>query len=867
MVSDGESRGIVRFANAAVAGWIGWVCRYPVAILIVILALVLGSAMAASGLRIDTDSSKMLSADLPFQQRTLALNQAFPTLKNTILVVIRADTTDAADLVTGALAARLVARPEIVEVFAPSVDPYLVSHGLLYEDVDTLDRQLARLSQSADFLAELRKDQSVPGFFRALARVTRLAEKAEISPAALAAFYRETLISLRAAREGETRPFPWADALSGKNRAGKAIRVITVQPRFDYTLLSPAKAAITAVRNEISNLPSGLAQIAEIGVTGDPVLRAEELKSVVSKLGLSLGLSIVLVTLILWYAMRTIGRVLSALATLLAALVITTGFAALAVGALNLVSIAFVVLMVGLGIYLAIHFMAHLEEESGTDREIENALVQSGRSIGAALVLAALTTSVAFLAFTTTDFVGMAQFGMIGAAGVIIAFLLAITALPALVMLAPGLAGRPAAAGYRTRQITPGEGGTSRGNGAFATVAFWGMLALGLASLVIATQSRFDADPMRLRDPHSPSVKVYDWLVMDPDLVPLRLSLMANSEDEARQMAEKMAGIDGVEKAIWLGSLIPKDQLEKLDLIDLAYPSLLHAVKEAPAELTGATSDPVILAGCLHAAGGTDAQALAGELELYAKDRSEALDEKLRYDLFLFFPQLIERLAAQLDAAEVTVDQLPANLVRRFRAEDGQLRVEIVPSGDVTDPSIRARLIQAASAVTPEIAGPLVQIQGAATAISGAMAQAVAIALGAAAFLAWLWLRRVGDVLAILVPLILASGVTAAAGVILDIPFNYANIIVLPLMIGIGIDSGIHLTLRSRCVGGGVFQTSTPRAIIYSALTTIGAFATLGLSDHRGTASMGIMLAIALTAAVAMVMALTPMLITLGRRP
>jgi predicted RND superfamily exporter protein len=121
-------------------------------------------------------------------------------------------------------------------------------------------------------------------------------------------------------------------------------------------------------------------------------------------------------------------------------------------------------------------------------------------------------------------------------------------------------------------------------------------------------------------------------------------------------------------------------------------------------------------------------------------------------------------------------------------------------------------------------------------------------------------------VVAIILPLLLAASVTVAAGVLLGVPFNYANIIVLPLMIGIGVDSGVHLAMRSAGDEAAVFHTSTPRAVLASAATTIAAFGTLGLSAHPGTASMGILLSIAMTAAVVMIFALTPALVRLGQR-
>ncbi len=144
--------------------------------------------------------------------------------------------------------------------------------------------------------------------------------------------------------------------------------------------------------------------------------------------------------------------------------------------------------------------------------------------------------------------------------------------------------------------------------------------------------------------------------------------------------------------------------------------------------------------------------------------------------------------------------------------------------------------------------------------------QAAALALAGCSLLAWLTLRDLWRTVAILAPLVLAGAATMGTAVLAGLSFNYANVIVVPLMIGIGIDSGVHLALRAANSPDQVFATSTPRAVLFSALTTIAAFGTLGLSEHRGTASMGLLLAISLAISVVVIFALTPALVRLARK-
>jgi hypothetical protein len=846
------------WAGKAVGAWVAAVSARPGRALGLLALLVLLAMAAASRLSVDTDSSRMLSPDLPFQQRAHALNAAFPALKNTLVVVVRADIADAADAAVVALTEALSARDDAFDwVFALTADPYLVAQGLLYLDRDALDARLARLGKSANLLANLRADQSFAGFLHALDSATELAERAGGDTAALEPLYAETAAVLAAEGQGRARPFGWISALAGSD-AGTVLRVITLGPKLDFAALNPGRPALAAVRAAIAGLDPELARQVEIGVTGDPALRSEELQSVAGRLGLSFALSLLFVAVLLRLALGSIARAGLAFGALLVTLVLTAGFAALAVGALNLISIAFVVLMVGLGIDFAIHFIAHFDEHTASTPDRRTALIRSATAIGAALVLSAATTSLAFFAFATTDFVGMAQLGLIGGTGVLIALAVTLTVLPAAIVLWPRLAAGPRPRPRPLWQPPP----------AARRVLVWLALGVGLAGAALAPQSRFDADPMNLRDPAAPSVRAFSWLAADPALAPLRLSLIAANADEARATIAALGAVAQVREAHWLGDLVPEDQIAKLDLIDLAYPSLLHAVEGAPVDLAGGAAlvTPESLALRLDAQPGPAAATLATEMRAYAVRRTPARDAVLAAEIFRHFPLLIDRLRLQLDAGEVTADELPAPLRGRFLAEDGRFRIEIAPTADLRDPAAMRAFLDAVAAVAPGAAGAPDQIAGAAGSVAGAILQAAALAFLGCALLAWAMLRDAVRIAAILLPLLLAGAVTMGASVLLGLPFNYANVIVLPLLIGVGIDSGVHFALRASHQPGSVFDTSTPRAVLYSALTTIAAFGTLGLSEHRGTASMGILLAISLAAAVIMIFALTPALIRLSRR-
>ncbi len=848
----------VTVADRVVAAVMSAASRRPWIVIAVVLALVLGAGSAATRLGVDADSSKMIAAHLPSQQRAQALNAAFPYLKSSVAIVVQSGNADAADMAVMKIVEQLNEVPDwIASVFAPSVDPFLVAHGFMYRTTEEVDENFTRLSKSANLLARLRTDPSIETFFAALNEAAILTERAEISADALDRLYAETAAVLEARSAGKSRGFAWTSVLEGDDGLERVTRVITVVPVLDRTRLSPAKPALEVIDTIIEDLPEDLARPVKIGVTGEPALRAEEMASVLGTIALSLALSLVFVALILAVGLRSIRRSLLALASLIVSLVVTTGFAALTVGQLNLVSVAFVVLLVGLGIDFAIHVLAHICEQRRHGSPLETAITLTGQRTGLALGLSAVTTALAFLAFAFTDFAGMSQLGLIGAAGVLIAFVTAITLIPAGLAIGPGTAGEPGDQAPPLPQL------------GFRPAIPMIIVAAGIAAILPASQVRFDADPMGLRDPDAPSVRTFQALALEPETTPYRASIVTDTAANARDIARKVEESDYVGAAISISDLVPDEQERKLDLLDLAALSIDHAVAGQPTDLIDEPENEADALNSLFdrlAPGSPGSERLKTALNAYRVNRTPETDASLETDLFRYFDLLIDRLNGMLDADMVTAQDLPRQMYDRFVSPTGEHRVEVVPQEDLGFASALDRFVNAVTEISPDASGGPVQLKAAADTVSRSILQAVLIAAIATGLLGWLATRRIGDTAAIMVPLAFAAVITAGTSVLLDMPFNYANVIVLPLLIGIGIDSGIHIAVRERRAPGAVFTTSTPRAVLVSALTTMAAFDTLALSDHRGTASMGILLAVAMSAAILCVLGLTPAIMRMMKR-
>lgn len=836
---------MLKLIETALIAWAETARRSGI-LVVVAIAMAAGASAyyAATHLKVNTDTSAMLDPSLPFQMRAAELREAFPQIKTDIIVIARAPTLDEADAFIADLRDRVAASPDaFTSVFAPAQEPFFQENGLLYLSESELESRMTQMSKASGLIETLIKSPTVGTLFTTLAENDELAERSDLGAETLQQLYAELALVAEASLNGERRPFSWMGALDNETGAADThTRLLYATPVLDYTRLQPAKAGIEALRTQISTLEEKYHGRVEAYITGDPALRVEELESVTTGIGMSMLLSLVLVTILLFICYRSHGMVLLTLSGLIITLTLTSAFAAAFVGELNLVSVAFTVLLIGLGLDFAIHLLLHVQERRAAGEETAIALKGALHEVGPAIALAAPTTALAFLSFVPTKFDGIAQLGIIAGAGVVIAFFVSVTFMPAALAMFNNHPQK--ASGGQVRAFFASIGKYSR------PIAI-GTVAIGALALLLMPQVRFDADQMSLRNPNSPSVIGFNLLFDDPETAPYRLTRLVSSAEEATQTATGAQALETVSDVRSLPDFVPDDQEAKLELIDFAAGTLVFALAADPNSVTGPTADQGVdaLTERLNEAYTDGAAAkLSGLLkQLQTKENDTGL-KLLEENIFVFWPDLIERLQAQTNADFIEIDTLPQSLRSRYLSDGGQWRVDIIPEADVREARALGAFVSDVEALYPDLAGGAFQARKAGETISAAMLQATSIALGVIAVFLWLLVRRVQSVLLILFPLILAAVLTAATGVLLGIPFNYANVIVLPLLIGIGVDSGIHLVMRQRQIKAGedVHGTSTPRAILFSALTTVASFGSLMLSPHRGTASMGELLSIAI---------------------
>jgi hopanoid biosynthesis associated RND transporter like protein HpnN len=661
-----------------------------------------------------------------------------------------------------------------------------------------------------------------------------------------------------------TATFSWRELTSEKGLTDSDKRAfIEFKPVIDYSALEPGKDATDAIRKAAADLDLGGKYQARVRLTG-PIPIANEEYATVQDGAITNGIGTVLVVLvILWMALHSGKIIFAVFANLFIGLSITTAVGLLLVGSLNLLSIAFAVLFVGLGVDFGIQFSVRYRSERFKNDNLVEALVEGARRAAVPLSLAAMAVSAGFLCFMPTDYKGISELGEIAGAGMLIAFLSSITVLPAILKL-----------------INPPGESEPVGYAFLAPVdrfledhRYWivgGTIAVALAGLPLLYFLHFDFNPMNLRNPKAESIATFLDLRKDPNTGANAINVMTRSDEDAKKIEDKLSKLPEVLRVQSLSSFVPEDQPAKLKLIAegarVLGPALNpESVDDPPTDqenvdsLNSSVNALRNNAGEEKGPGATASRRLADALEKLANS-DEATRNKAQAIFVDPLKIVLEQLKNFLQAKPVTLDNLPPIIVNSWKAKDGLMRVEALPKGDPNDNDNLRRFAHAVLTAEPTAVGGPVSILKSGDTVVTAFVHAGIYALLVISVILFITLRRITDVLMTLIPLLVAGAVTMEICVLIKLPLNFANIVALPLLLGIGVAFKIYYIVAWRSGRTNLLQSSLTRAIFFSALTTATAFGSLWLSSHPGTSSMGKLLALSLVTTLAAVLLFQPAL-------
>lgn len=833
--------------------------------------LALSILAAATLLSINTDIAALFDDDVPFRAAEKAFDAQFPGEVDVIVAVVDAPSAMLAEQAGQKLKAKLAPRADLFATVAtPGGGPFFQKNGLLYLSTDELSDLSTKLAEAQPLLASIATDRNARGLFRLFELGFTGAAEGAPGAEGLTPAVQQTADVIEAALAGQARSINWAALFGALAPPGQTARAMVVtQPKLDFTSLEHGGAASDFIRASARDLGLTPANGYRVRLTGQIPLADEEFATVAEGTGVAGVVSVVLVALLLLLALGSLRVVGATLITLLVGLVMTIGWAAISVHELNLISVAFAVMFVGIAVDFAIQFCMRYRAErrarEPADSALGDGLDAASGAMAKSLLLAAAATALGFFSFLPTDYRGVAQLGIIAGGGMIVAVVLSFTLLPALLRLmrpAPekGSIGYTWAAPFNRALL------------ARRRAVIGGSAILAVLALAVLPRLAFDFDPLKLKDPTTESMATALELMDDPLVNPNTLSVLVPDPEAAKAMAAKLSALPEVKQVITISDLVPTDQEDKLailgDLAGLLGPALDGS---APAKPAPTAAD---LSASAEAASRSAKTYLAtpatGPLRDAAQRIAPLLDrlaaapdrmESVSANLLRGFDEAIAPLKTALEAGPVTIADIPEDLRTTFIAQDGRYRVQAFPAAAGSNASNLEQFLKAVRTVAPDAVGAPVAIYESGVVVTTAFATAGALALVTITLLLFAIVRRLDDVLRVLAPLLFAALLTLSTCALTGFALNFANIIALPLLLGVGVTFPIYFVTAWR--DGETLLLSSPagRGMLFSALTTAAAFGSLALSRHPGTSAMGELLTMALAYTLLATLVLLPALL------
>jgi uncharacterized protein len=834
--------------RSAIVRIVAFCARFHWAVIVAGVLVMTGTAVFdVTRFSINTDVERLISQNQPWHTRQVVLTKAFP--QKGISAVIAAPTPENAEQATDQLAQALRKKPELFpRVVQPDSGDFFDRNQLLLASTPDVKRTVAGLTQAEPILTQLSHDPTLRGAMNVLSFAAGEVRRGRLKleqlnwPLTLAS---ETLNDVLS---GKPAAFSWKDLLQGHRSAAEGRRhFLEIEPHLDFTKLQPGSAADQGIHQAAAQLDLQRKFGATVRLTGQVPMDDQQF-SVIRESALRDTLTAALGVLIaLWLALRSWKIIAAVFFSLLVGLATTAALGLVMVGSFNLISIAFFVLFVGLGVDFGIQLSVRYRAERHDRGGLHPALASAAQKVGSPLALAAAATAVGFFAFLPTSYSGLSELGLIAGCGMLIAFACSITLVPAmLALLNPP--GEAAPVGFRF--LGPLDDFLQRHRIA-VVIATIGIVA---AASPLLLHLPFDFNPVDLLSPTSPAVVTYRQLQNDPETSASEAEILAPSIEEADATAKRLGGLPQVSRTITVNNYVPADQDAKIAELKSASGRLGRALQSGnhPAPSDEQTVASIRKAAkALSEAAGTQQVSAADEARnvsaLLTRLADADVGMRQKAEAAVISPLLfLDQLHQSLSPQPVSIKNLPQDLLRDWVLPDGRARVEALPKGNPNDTQVLQGFAAAVLKAEPTATGAAVTYYEGGRTVTKAFIEAGAFALAAIAILLFITLRRVVDVLLTLVPLLLAGAVTLEVCVLDGLALNFANIIALPLLLGVGVAFKIYYIMAWRGGKTGLLQSALTRAVIFSAMTNAIAFGSMWASNYPGMSSMGKLMALTL---------------------
>ena len=846
-----------------------------------------------------TGRDDLMPKNAPFQVDYRAYRAEFGDQEE-IVAVIESDDAEKSTRAADALYARLNKDKGIFrEVFYPGGLPFFRKNGLLFMPLDDIRQLRATLTMAAPVLKELAAVPSMQTLFTSLTgQIDGYFKSGD--PAALASltFMLTTLDKGFKAFDGKSTSMTMDSFLKGGGdnakpsmleSAGKQ-QVITMLPVKEEGSFVASEKSILAARsalNDILKKPEFKGVTA--GLTGVPVLEYEEMATSKRDLGIATVLSLALTVVLLLFAFRGLLNVVAAMVSLVVGICLSFGFATLAVGHLNILSMVFAIMLIGLGIEYGIQVVLRYQEEL-TNGASGNAAIETGLTTNIrSIIMAAATVAMAFATFALTDFKGIAELGIIAAGGVFLCVLATFTVLPSMLILLE-----------RFRKPAPSPGTVQRphlSEHPFFSIIFAHPRAVIAATLLLSTFCiyptifmRFDYNLMNLQAKGLQSVEYAYKLMRSKENSGYFAVVTARDRAEALSLTKRLEKLPAVDHVVSTLTFVPEQQREKLaelaalndvmaDLKPVPYEENLQ-VMALPAVFENFRNRVERLTKVLEAQKATQAKPVGAflatldsfftTLEKEKNKNALGMLREFQGGMFAELPDKLKMMKESLGSAPISERDVPPELTKRFVGKSGKLLLQVAAKKEIFDREPLQEFVTQVKGVVPHATGEPVMVLESLTVLRDSYLKAFIYAFIGIAAILLINFRSIRY--ALLGTLPLAAGLLLMIGEmrLLGVRFNSANIIVLPLILGVGIDSAIYIINRYRQGSETPAQVATRSAgvgVFLNALTILFSFGALMVAHHQGVFSIGAVMSLGMIASVTVFLAFLPALLTLwGKR-
>jgi len=762
------------------------------------------------------------------------IKQAFPQFRQTVIVVLSGENARDVSNATNAFLDQVPRGSLLESITIPNREPLFDSSWVYYADDEDFNKLIDTATALGATGGQLQSVGTVVGLLQGvtIARRANDVESVAVLSKLLTDAYED--------REGERLVVKPTQTLEGADGRFYELVVLKGTPSFEEQL--PAAKIVESIERWRRAIAEQHPTV-EIALTGDLVLANEEINDALSGIKLAGTLSVLFLIIVIAFGVRCWRLTLGLLLLVLIGSVWTHSLAMWTVGSYNTLSLAFIVMFFGLGVDFGLHYGLAVGESPG-DRA---AIAAAVKKTGAALGLSAVSTALAFLSFSPTEYTGLGELGIISALGMVVAFFLTLTLLPA----SFGVLGlpKPASASLlRSKMKLPPPR---------LVIGLW--LLLAGTGLLAARHASFDYSVAGMRNLESPGMQVLEQLQRADLMTDYSISSLVNEAD----IDEVTTALEDLPSVAYVASI--DDYLPASPVIDARRSAMISRLDALLAEWsfpqwTGEELKQTV-DGIFAMAESDDTLA---DLDFIRRlSRLELVQLETHVQVLLNDRR--DWFARIIDSPVPSRDTLSPQTRANWIGDEGMLRLEIGPAMSTSSRQNIEQFVTEVRAVVPNAGGRSVIEYGVGGVVVRAFQHATTLAgLGIVLILA-LYYRGLLVPTIILSSLAITTTLTFAVMELLGLSLNMANVLVVPLILGLGIDSAIHVAHRYMVLGdsNSFIHSSTPRAVFLSAVTTVATFASLMSSSHQGAASLGQLLAIAIPIMVVVTFTLIPSLLEL----